>query len=96
MGSFKNKKTDIQKDENNFLTFKDLVEVCINSMPEGGLNVSDMKIRLNIMAQIENANGIIKIVGSAEKETLKTCVASMKWRVLHKHVVEFVEAVDKM
>jgi hypothetical protein len=96
MGNFKNKKTEIKKDENDFITFKDLAEACLNVTPEGGLNVSDMKNRLNVLAQLDKSNGTIKITGSAEEETLKQCVASMKWRIMHKDVVEFVEAVEKM
>jgi len=96
MGSFKNKKTEITKDENEFITFKDLAKACVNVTPEGGLNVSEMKNRLNVMTQLEKSNGEINITGSTEEETLKNCVASMKWALIHKHVVEFCEAVNKM
>jgi len=96
MGNFKNKKTEIKNGEDDFITFKDLAEACLNVTPEGGLNVSDMKNRLNVLAQLDKSNGTIKITGSAEEETLKQCVASMKWRIMHKDVVEFVEAVEKM
>jgi len=96
MGNFKNKKTEIKNGEDDFITFKDLAEACLNVTPEGGLNVSDMKNRLNVLAQLDKSNGTIKITGSAEEETLKQYVASMKWRIMHKDVVEFVEAVEKM
>lgn len=96
MGSFKNKTTKIQKGENSFTTFKDLAIVCVNSMPEGGLDVLQMKSRLDVVAQLEKSNGTIKITGSAEEETLKSCVASMRWAIIAPDVVEFVEAVEKM
>lgn len=96
MGSFKNKTTKITKGEKEFITFKDLAEACVNVVPEGGLDVSTMKNRLNVMGQLDKSNGTVKITGSAEEETLKNCVASMRWKVLHKDVIEFVEAVEKM
>lgn len=96
MGSFKNKTTEITKGQNEFVTFKDLATACINVTPEGGLDVTSMRNRLNVMAQLEKANGTIKIAGSSEEETLKKCVASMKWAIMHKDVVEFVETVEKM
>lgn len=96
MGSFKNKQTEISKNETEFVTFADLAIACINSTPQGGLDVMQMRNRLNVLGQLEKANGTIKIEGSSEKETLKACVASMKWAIMHKHVVEFCEAVEKL
>jgi hypothetical protein len=95
MKSTKNVTTEIRKDENDFVKYSDLAATCINVMPQGGLDVMQMKNRLNVMSQLDKANGTIKLE-DAEAETLKTCVKEMKWAIMHKDVVSFVEAIEAM
>lgn len=98
MKTIKNKTTEINVtptgDEK--LTFADLAKVCVNNMPQGGLDVSQMKARLDVMEALEKANGEIKLTTSAQTETLKDCVKAMRWAILHKDVVEFTDAVEKL
>jgi hypothetical protein len=65
-------------------------------MPQGGLDVSQMKARLDVMTAIENANGNIELATTAQVETLKDCVKTMRWAIMHKDVVDFIEAVEKL
>ena len=95
MKNFNNKTTEIKKDETSFTTFKDLATVCVNQIPQGGLDVMQMKNRLNVLNKLENANGKISLE-DAEADTLKDCVKAMKWAIMHKDLVEFIETVEKL
>jgi hypothetical protein len=96
MKKLKNVTTQVQKDAENKTTYADLAAVCINVMPQGGLDVSQMKARLDVMTAIENANGNIELATTAQVETLKDCVKTMRWAIMHKDVVDFIEAVEKL
>lgn len=96
MKSLQNKETAIKKTETEFTNYVDLAKVCINDMPQGGLDVSQMKARLDVMTALDKANGEVKFTTKAQVETLKNCVTSMRWAIMHEDVVGFVEAVEKL
>ena len=54
-----------------------------------------MRDRINIVNKLEKANGTIKLE-DAEAETLKECVSSMSWALIHPDVIKFSEAVEKL
>lgn len=95
MKKLENKTTEILKDENSKTTYADFCKVCINVMPQGGLDVIQMKTRLDIVTAIDNANGSIELT-EEQADTLKECVKEMRWAIIHKDVVEFTEAVEKL
>lgn len=95
MKKFKNVTTEIKKDENEFTNFADLSKVCVNQTPKEGLDVTEMRSRLKIMDALESANGEINLEDT-ESETLKKCVASMKWAIMHKDLVSFIETVENL
>jgi len=95
MTELENKTTTILKSETEFTTFADLTALCINNMPEGGLDVSEMRNRINVLDKAEKANGVLKLE-EAESKTLKACVSGMKWRILHKDLIEFIETIENL
>jgi hypothetical protein len=97
MKSLKNKKTGIIKEAGKpeTLSYSELAIFCVNSMPEGGFDVTEMRNRIKILDALDKANGTVKIEDAAT-ETLKACVNSMKWAFMHKDVVSFIEEVEKM
>ena len=93
----KNETTAIVKDnEGAKMTYADFAKVCINVMPEGGLDVLQMKTRLDVVTNLEAANGEIVLTSEEQVKALKECVKSMKWALIHKDVVDFTEAVEKL
>ena len=97
MKTLKNKKTtiDVSKDSTEKTTFADLAKACINNVPQTGLDVLQMKARLDVMKKIDSSNGEIKLE-NAEADTLKECAKSMRWILLHEDVVDFLESVEKL
>jgi len=97
MKTLKNKTTAIIKEAGKAetLTFADLAIFCVNTMPQGGVDVSEMRNRIALLDSLEKAKETIKIEATPA-ETLKSCVTSMKWAFMHKDLVSFIEAVEKM
>ncbi len=97
MKILKNKTTTISvsNDSAKKVTFADLAKICLNQVPEGGLNVTEMQGRLDVMKKLNTSNGEISLE-NAEAEILKICTKSMTWLMIHDDVVEFVNAVDDM
>lgn len=95
MKKLENKTTEIQRDENSKTTYADFCKVCINVMPQGGLDVIQMKTRLDIVTALDSANGSIELT-TEQVDTLKECVKDMRWAIMHKDLVEFIEAVEKL
>lgn len=98
MKTLKNVTTTINVDAagEEKLSYVELAKVCINNMPQGGLDVSQMKARLDVMTALDKANGEVKFTTTAQIETLQSCVKGMRWAIMHEDVVKFTEAVDKL
>jgi len=96
MKNLKNETTTIKKGEDGFTNFVDLAKACVNTLPQGGLDVTSMKARLDVMGALDKANGEIKFTTTAQQDTLKECVKSMKWAIMHEDLVGFIEKVEKL
>jgi hypothetical protein len=94
MKTIANKETSIKKDENSNVKYSDLAIACLNQIPQGGLNATEMRSRIKCIDALENAGEEIQLE-DAEFETLKRCVNSMKWAILHKDVVDFIDEINK-
>ena len=93
----KNTTTEIVKDEQGAkMNYVDFCNTCLNVLPQGGLDVSEMKSRLDVKIALDKANGSIDFTTKAQVETLKNCVKSMKWAIIHSDVIDFTEAVEKL
>lgn len=95
MKTLTNKETSIQNVDESKMTYADLSKICINVMPQGGLDVTEMMARLKVTNKLEEGNGTVKLEDS-EAETLKACVKSMKWTMMHQDLVDFIQDVDKL
>lgn len=95
MKTLTNKETEITNIDESKMTYADLSKICINVMPQGGLDVTEMKARLKVTDKLDKSNGKIELE-DAEAETLKACVKSMKWTTMHKDLVSFIEEVEKL
>jgi hypothetical protein len=95
MKTLTNKKTEIEGFNDSKMTYADLAKICINVMPQGGLDVTEMIARLKVTNKLEEDKTKIDLE-DAEAETLKACVTSMKWTMMHQDLVDFIQEVDKL
>ena len=98
MKSLKNKTTElpIKQGEEKCVTYIDLAKTCLNTLPQGGLNITEMIARQDVYNLLEKSNGEVKFNTKTEKETLKKCVSDMKWKTFHPDVIAFVKDVEKL
>lgn len=94
MKTLTNKKTEIEGFNDSKMTYADLAKICINVMPQGGLDVTEMIARLKVTNKLEDKTKID--LEDAEAETLKACVTSMKWTMMHQDLVDFIQEVEKL
>lgn len=95
MKILKNKVTEIKKPDGDGMKFSELAESCVNHPPKAGYTVTEMKERLNIVGKLDHEKDTIELE-DAEAAKLIECVTVMPWAMMHKEIVEFSEAVNKM
>ena len=98
MKTLKNKTTEIpetSQEGSKMTTFAVLCEKCINSTPQEGLDLKSMRDRLQILDVLGKSKKEIKLE-DAHAETLKKAVKSMRWMIMHKDIVDFLESVEKL
>lgn len=71
----------------------ELLRLSINSVPEGGFTPQEMMLRLRLLNALDSSNGEMKIE-DADYEKLSELVKSMKWGILSKFIVEFVNGFN--
>lgn len=92
---FKNVETSMIQDGENKVKYGELIIACLNTPPEKGFDIQEMKRRMRILDAVEKGKEEITFE-DADIETLKSCVSSMKWAVFHREVVAFCEAVESI
>ena len=75
--------------------FADFCESCIKDVPEKGVDLNEMKVRLDILDKLKTAKKDIKFE-NAEAELLKRIVKETRWKILHEDIVDFLEHVEKL
>jgi len=95
MKTLKNKATEIEKTEGEKMKFSNFIESCLNHRPKEGFSVTEMKTRLDIMCKLDHDKESIKFE-DAEATKIIECVKVMPWGAMHKDIVAFSEAVEKM
>jgi len=94
MKSIINKQTSIQgaAESDEKVGYFELCKSCLNVPAEGGFDVITMSARLKV---IDKLHGEEVSLEDAEYNTLRECVESMKWAIIHKDLVEFVEYIKE-
>lgn len=95
MKTIKNKQTQLPKAEGEWMTYGDLIKACLNTPPQGGFSIEDMRSRLNIFDICDKANGSLKFEDT-QAELIKTVVKDYKWGIMHLDLVEFTDEVNKL
>lgn len=96
MKKLENKVTSIDRGKGEgFITFADLIRVVCDQVPQGGLSVSDMRERIRILSVIEE-DGDTFDFEDADAIALKRLTTEMRWSVISKDIIMFVEDVERL
>lgn len=98
---FKNIETEItmqineQGDKKTFGYF-DIALIGLNSRPQDGWTVKDMKDRFKLIDKLEGKElGKSIEITEEELETIKSC-NNIKWNIMHKDIISFDEYIEKL
>ncbi len=93
MKTVENKRLEIP---GNVKSTSDLIKICIQNPPQNGYDVSEMRKRIRVTDVIEKAgNGTLEFE-DADFECLRQCVKNMRWFVVHKEIIEFVDYISEL
>ena len=87
------KNTEI-KTRDGLISYKNLIETCLNNPPKGGFDLKTMRDRSKVLEKLEKANKELELE-DAEYNTLKGCVEAMRWNSMHKDILQFCEDIIK-
>lgn len=73
----------------------DLLKTCLNQAPKEGLDPETMRKRIKVLDALEASTDKLELE-DAEAETLKACVAEMRWALLNKEILNLCDAVKAM
>ena len=90
MKTFENKTISIKGSEPS--KYSDLLKICLDSIPQGGLTTSEMKARLKVATALDNAAENIQLE-DADHDKLVSLVKEMKWGVVAQEIIDLEEAV---
>lgn len=93
MVSFLNKETSIETGVDVKAKYGDLLLACLNSRPDGGFDIQEMRKRLRVIDVVEKGGDEL-LFEDADMATIVGCVSSMKWAVFSKEIVEFSDYVS--
>jgi len=79
--------------EVQLMMYVDLAKLCIDSPPQGGFTVDEMRKRLKIAERLDEATARIELE-DAEYEKLNELVSQYRWGIMHPDVIGFVDAVE--
>lgn len=90
-------KTVIEIDANETkMWFSDFMILCVNTPPEGGFDGNTMRTRLSIIDSIEEGKQKTMKFSNDHVHAIKQAVEQFKWVQLHKDILAFIDAVEKM
>lgn len=75
------------------MMYADLAKLCIDSPPQGGFTVDEMRKRLKIAERLDTANARIELE-DAEFDKLRELIGQYRWGLMHPDVIAFVDAIE--
>ncbi len=90
MGKFENKEIGLKFEEDKQCGFADLVIICLNQIPEGGILPLEMSDRIDTIKQMK-ALKVGKTIELNEKQLtmIKNCSNTTRWMLIHEDIDAF-------
>lgn len=90
------KETTIKKDEKENITYKDLLNMCVNKPPQG-FTVEEMRKRLRLVDVLSKAELVVDME-DADYTHMKKLVSDMdgSWAIAHKDIIDFVDYINSI
>lgn len=93
MKTIQNKETSI-KSGDVLIKYSNLINTCINNIdPQKGATASDMRSAIRVMDAVEKE--VIELE-DADFAFLKQKVNEMKWAIIHKDVLAFIDYINEL
>lgn len=73
----------------------EVIRICVNEPPQGGMKVDEIRSRLRVLDAIDKA-GTVLAIEDADAKVLQRCVASMSWKGVRPDILEFSDAVANL
>ncbi len=101
MKTFEIKKTEITENKVRYqgnpdlkLDYKDLIEICLDVLPQGGFTPSDIRERNRIQNALDKAGKTKVDFEDADWDSLKKIVKASRWNIRDKEIFEFLEKFE--
>lgn len=68
-----------------------LIRQCVDNIPQGGINTTEMVKRIKLIDKIEKIKPAVKVLDLEDEEyqKLKDLEAAITWSIVHKCFIEF-------
>lgn len=76
------------------LTYKDLIEVSLDIIPQGGFTPKDIRDRNRIQDALEVSSDEI-LLEDSDYESLKSIIKNSRWTIRHTDLGEFLDKFEK-
>lgn len=94
------KETNLKNSKGEKLTYRDYINACVDSLPQGGLKINDVEQRLKIRDAVkENEDGLGDVIfDETTGNYLKALVSSdqMAWAIIDQSLLDFCNDVKTM
>lgn len=100
MREIENKKTEIKNSEVKFqgsqdkLSYKGLIELALDIVPQGGFTPSDIRERNRIQEKLDECSEDIILLEDADYSNLKKIISNSRWTIRSKELSEFLDAFE--
>ena len=87
------------KDNSNFIkSYFALIATCLNVPQKTGMDIIEMRKRIKILDKILDKNAALPSADFEDFEVkiIKSCVADMRWIVVDKEIVNFVDYIESV
>jgi len=85
-------KFDGDKDKN--LTYKDLIEICLDVLPQGGFTPEGIRDRNRIQKSLDGAKAGVINIEDADFKNLEKLVKASRWTIRDKELATFLDKFE--
>lgn len=76
-------------------SYKDLIRTCADFIPQGGLNVSEQKLRMRIISVLDKKEEAMKFEDS-DFTLIHQLVDSMKWNLVSPEIIALTDEIGEI
>lgn len=88
----------IKSDSGTELQYKELILTAVKAPPQGGFDPDTMRKRMRVVDAVELAEKKNQPIQLEDEDvsTLKQCVKTVKWAILDKGIIAFIDEISAL